>query len=82
MPCLAYSTAERVVGLAAWPLQPDGSMGLIAHPGDVLGLALSCDGRQLITLGAQAGDRTVVCVCVLVVVGGLRGGSQAVGVLS
>jgi hypothetical protein len=52
-PWLAYSTAERVVGLIKWPLdcEPRSSMGLIAHPGPVKGLVLSYDGRKLITLG-------------------------------
>ncbi|KAF6250825.1 quinon protein alcohol dehydrogenase-like superfamily [Scenedesmus sp. NREL 46B-D3] len=50
---LAYSTAEQLVGLIAWPLDgdPQHSMGVIAHPGDVRGLALSFDGRKLLTLG-------------------------------
>jgi hypothetical protein len=52
-PWLAYSTAERVVGLIKWPLDcdPQSSMGLIAHPGQIRGLVLSFDGRKLITLG-------------------------------
>lgn len=50
---LAYSTAEQVVGLIVWPLDgdPQHSMGVIAHPGEVKGLALSFDGRKLVTLG-------------------------------
>jgi hypothetical protein len=50
---LAYSTAEQVVGLIVWPLDgdPQHSMGVIAHPGEVRGLALSFDGRKLVTLG-------------------------------
>jgi hypothetical protein len=50
---LAYSTAEQVVGLIMWPLDgdPQHSMGVIAHPGEVKGLALSFDGRKLVTLG-------------------------------
>ncbi|WIA32991.1 hypothetical protein OEZ86_006150 [Tetradesmus obliquus] len=52
---LAYSTAEQVVGLIVWPLDgdPQHSMGVIAHPGEVKGLALSFDGRKLVTLGEQ-----------------------------
>lgn len=50
---LAYSTGEQVVGLIAWPLDgdPKHSMGVIAHPGEVSGMALSFDGRKLVTLG-------------------------------
>ncbi|KAL6765212.1 WD40-repeat-containing domain protein [Haematococcus lacustris] len=52
---LAYSTAERVVGLVAWPLDgdPARSLGLIAHPGQVLDIAISYDGRKLLTTGAD-----------------------------
>jgi hypothetical protein len=52
---LAYSTAEQVVGLIVWPLDgdPQHSMGVIAHPGEVRGLALSFDGRKLVTLGER-----------------------------
>ncbi|KAF8067275.1 CFAP251 [Scenedesmus sp. PABB004] len=52
---LAWSSAERVVGLAAWPLDgdPRHSMAVIAHPGPVRGMALSFDGRKLVTLGEQ-----------------------------
>lgn len=51
---LAYATAERVVGLVAWPIDgdPSNSLGLIAHPGVVSGLAISYDGRRLVTSGA------------------------------
>ncbi|MEW5317091.1 MAG: hypothetical protein WDW38_008421 [Sanguina aurantia] len=50
---LAYATRERVVGLIAWPLagDPAQTMGLIAHPGDVQSLAISYDGRKLLTAG-------------------------------
>lgn len=50
---LAYSTAERVVGLLSWPLtgDPAETMGLIAHPGSVTGVAISYDGRKLMTIG-------------------------------
>jgi hypothetical protein len=53
-PWLAYSTAQRVVGLTSWPLEcdPARSIGLIAHPGAIRSLVLSYDGRQLVTLGA------------------------------
>ena len=50
---LAYGTPQQVVGLVAWPLDgiPEHSMGVIAHPGDIKAMALSFDGRKLITLG-------------------------------
>lgn len=52
---LAYRTAERVVGLIAWPLDgdPARTMGLIAHPGDVRAITISYDGRKLLTAGAD-----------------------------
>eukprot|EP00775_Hariotina_reticulata_P011389 gene11389-11537_t len=52
---LAYGTPQQVVGLVAWPLDgnPEHSMGVIAHPGDIKAMALSFDGRKLITLGEQ-----------------------------
>lgn len=51
---LAYRTSERVVGLIAWPLDgdPARTMGLIAHPGEVRSIAISYDGRKLLTAGA------------------------------
>jgi hypothetical protein len=58
-PWLAYSTAERVVGLMSWPLDSECSMGLIAHPGGIQQVVLSYDGRQLITLGEAEAGRAV-----------------------
>lgn len=50
---LAYSTSERVIGLLAWPMDgdPAKTMGLIAHPGAVRAIAISYDGRKLLTAG-------------------------------
>lgn len=50
---LAYSTADRVIGLLAWPMDgdPAKTMGLIAHPGAVKAIAISYDGRKLMTAG-------------------------------
>ncbi|CAG9462461.1 unnamed protein product [Pedinophyceae sp. YPF-701] len=58
-PAVAYSTGDRVVGIAAGPLDgcPERSMGLIAHPGPVAGITVSNDGQFLFT--AAAGDPVV-----------------------
>ena len=55
---VAYSTAEQVVGVMAWPLNgdPATSLGLIAHPGPVVGMDLSHDGCKLITAGCNDGS--------------------------
>mmetsp|Transcript_12567 Transcript_12567/g.27123 ORF Transcript_12567/g.27123 Transcript_12567/m.27123 type:complete len:896 (+) Transcript_12567:296-2983(+) len=52
---LAYASAERVVGLLAWPMDgdPARTMGLIAHPGEVRAISISYDGRKLLTVGAE-----------------------------
>lgn len=48
---MAYATDERIVGLVAMPLDgnPEKSMGLIAHPGTIAAMAISYDGRKMIT---------------------------------
>lgn len=58
-PYLAYATRQKVIGLALLPLDGDPSkaMGLIAHPGAVAGLAVSYDGRRIVTVG---GDDSVI----------------------
>jgi hypothetical protein len=50
---LAYATASRVVGLLAWPMDgdPGRMMGLVAHAGVVHAMAVSSDGRKLLTAG-------------------------------
>ena len=55
----AYATSDRVIGLCRLPLDgnPDGSMGVIAHPGRVAAAAVSHDGRYLLTSGGA--DLTV-----------------------
>lgn len=52
---LAYTTDEKVIGLVKMPLDgnPFKSMGLIAHPGEISGFAVSFDGRFLITAGGS-----------------------------
>ena len=47
---MAYSTAEKVVGLLKLPLDgnPNKAMGLIAHPAELSGLAVSWDGTRLV----------------------------------
>ena len=49
---LAYSTRDKVIGLSALPLDgdPNKAMGLIAHPGQVTGLAVTYDGRRILTV--------------------------------
>jgi WD40 repeat protein len=56
---LAYSTGNKVVGLMKLGLDgnPSKSMGVIAHPGAVSAMALSHDGRFMITAGGA--DRSV-----------------------
>lgn len=58
---LAYSTEERVVGLLAWPMDgdPAKTMGLIAHPGAISSMAVSYDGRKLLTASGVDGTLAV-----------------------
>jgi WD40 repeat protein len=55
---VAYSTAHQVVGVMAWPLDgdPNKSLALIAHPGNIAGMNLSHDGCKLVTAGADDGS--------------------------
>jgi WD40 repeat protein len=52
---LAYSTAEKVVGLIQVPFDgnPHKSIGLVAHPGHVTGIDVSFDGKHMVTAGGQ-----------------------------
>lgn len=52
---LAYSTADRVVGLVLLPLDgnPRRSMGLVAHPRKVASICASRDGAFLATCGGD-----------------------------
>ena len=52
---VAFSIGARVVGLLDWPLSghPDAQMGVIAHPGAIIAMTVSFDGRQLFTAGAD-----------------------------
>jgi hypothetical protein len=52
---LAYACGERVAGLVVWPTDgdPSQSMGLVAHPGAITTLAVSYNGRKLVTAGAD-----------------------------
>lgn len=56
---LAYATFDKVVGLVKFPLDgnPTKAMGIIAHPGEISGIAASFDGQTLITSGRA--DMTV-----------------------
>lgn len=55
---VAYSTADHVVGVMAWPLDgdPSKSLGLVAHPGRIAGMNLSHDGCKLVTAGVDDGS--------------------------
>lgn len=52
---LAYSTAEKIVGLIKLPIDgnPNNSMGLIAHPEAITGIGVSSDGKYLFTSGGD-----------------------------
>jgi hypothetical protein len=56
---LAYSTGSKVVGLLKLPLDgnPHQSMGVIAHPGPISAMAVSADGKFMLTAGGT--DRSV-----------------------
>lgn len=51
----AYSTHEKVVGLLKLPLDgnPHKTMGLIAHPGEISNVDVSCDGAYFLTAGGS-----------------------------
>ena len=55
---IAYSTAQQVIGVMAWPLDgdPNKSLGLMAHPGRIVGMSLSHDGCKLVTAGGDDGS--------------------------
>lgn len=50
---LIYSTAQKVIGLIKLPLDgnPTKTMGLIAHPDNVVDICATIDGRYLFTTG-------------------------------
>jgi len=52
---MAYATHEKVIGIAKLPFDgnPNKAMGLIAHPGELTGLAVSWDGKWLLTAGGD-----------------------------
>ena len=56
---VAYATYQKVVGLMQLPLDgnPNKAMGLIAHPGEVSAMAVTHDGRYMLTAGGS--DLTV-----------------------
>jgi len=51
--CLAYSTHDKVIGLVQFPLDgnPNKTMGVVAHAGEISSMAVSFDGRFIITAG-------------------------------
>ena len=52
---LAYSTKEKVIGIIKLPLDgnPNKTMGLIAHPDKITGIASTTDGKFLFTSGGD-----------------------------
>jgi len=56
---VAYATYQKVVGLMQLPLDgnPNKAMGLIAHPCEVSAMAVTHDGRYMVTAGGS--DLTV-----------------------
>lgn len=50
---LGYSTNDKIVGLIKLPLDgnPNNSMGLIAHPGNICSISATSDGKYFITAG-------------------------------
>ena len=52
---LIYSTKQKVIGLIKMPLDgnPNKTMGLIAHPGKVVDMCTTKDGRYLFTCGGD-----------------------------
>jgi len=53
--CLAYSTKQKVIGLVQFPLDgnPNKTMGIIAHAGEISSMVVSFDGRYIITAGCD-----------------------------
>lgn len=51
--CLVYSTKQKVIGLVQFPLDgnPNKTMGIIAHAGEISDMVVSYDGRHIITAG-------------------------------
>jgi len=56
---LAYQTENKIVGIIKLPIDgnPDKTMGLIAHPGNIASIACSGDGKFLFTCGGK--DKTI-----------------------
>ena len=54
-----FSTPSRVIGLGHFPLDgnPAKTVGIVAHPGEITGMAVSCDGRFVFSAGGA--DLTV-----------------------
>jgi len=54
-PCLAYATEEKVCGIIVGPLDgcPEKTLGVIAHPGPISGLAVAHDGSRIFTASAE-----------------------------
>ncbi len=54
-----FSTTNRIIGVGHFPLDgnPDKTMGIVAHPGEITALAVSYDGKYVFSAGGT--DLTV-----------------------
>lgn len=52
---LAYATKDKVVGIIKLPLDgnPNKTMGLIAHPDKIVGIASTSDGKHFFSSGGD-----------------------------
>ena len=52
---LVYQTAHKVMGLIKMPIDgnPDKTMGMIAHPGEITDFCVSKNGKYLFTCGGS-----------------------------
>lgn len=55
VPCVAFAAEEKVCGVVVGPLDgcPSKTLGLIAHPGPISGIAVSHDGSRVYTASAE-----------------------------
>lgn len=55
VPCVAYATEDKVCGIVVGPVDgcPDKTLGVIAHPGPISGIAVSHDGARVFTSSGE-----------------------------